>query len=238
MPKGDKKPAQPITRKGKVVWAIMFVFIAGWMFILGILVGRGTAPVNLEMDRFEKELADLRSALREKESDPDGDESGQQNPATTQLGFYEALMQTKPAKDFKVDPKLIDQKALESLPETKPASPKPANRTAPEKETRKEPASQPRQPSKPKEPVKSPDVKKGGYTIQVAAFSDAANSRSMVSRLKEKGFPAYQIQSPSGSGGAVLHRVRVGAFQDRRSAETMLAKLQSQQFKGLVVSTP
>lgn len=238
MPKGDKKPAQSITRKGKVIWAIIFVFIAGWMFILGILVGRGTAPVNLDMGRFEKELADLRSALREKEDDQAADESGQQNPTTTQLGFYEALMQTKPAKDFKVDPKLIDREALESRPEPAPAAPKPASRTAPEKETREKPAPQPRQPSKPKEPVKSPDIEKGGYTIQVAAFSDAANSRRMVSRLKEKGFPAYQIQSPSGSSGAVLHRVRVGAFKDRQSAETMLAKLNRQQFKGLVVSTP
>lgn len=238
MPIENKKPATPITRRGKIVWAIIFVFIAGWMFILGILVGRGTAPVNLEMDRFEKEIADLKSALREKESGSAGDESGQQNPATTQLGFYEALMQTKPAKDFKVDPKLIDQQALGSLPEPEPASPKPANRTAPEKKPRREPAPQPRQPSKPKEPAKSPDIKKGGYTIQVAAFSDAANSNRLVDRLKDKGFPAYQIQSPSGSSGALVHRVRVGAFPDRKSAETMLTKLQGQQFKGLVVSTP
>lgn len=230
MPKGGKKGTISMTRKGLIIWGVLFFFIAGWMFILGILVGRGTAPVAMDIDRFEKEIADLKSALMKKENEKAGTVSGQKQPATTQLGFYEALMQTKPARDFKVDPKLIDRESQ------KPAA-MPTSRTPSEKQAGGTSTAPALKPSKPRAPEKSPVITEGGYTIQVAAFSDAANCSRMVSRLKEKGFPAYKIQSPAGDGGAVLHRVRVGAFDNRRSAETMLAKLRSQQFKGLVVST-
>lgn len=230
MPKGGKKSTISMTRKGLIIWGVLFFFIAGWMFILGILVGRGTAPITMDIDRFEKEIADLKSALMKKENVKAGTASGQKQPATTQMEFYEALMQTKPARDFKVDPKLIDREPQ------KPAA-KPTRQTPPEKHAGETSIASGPKPSKPEAPGKSPEIKKGGYTIQVAAFNNAVNCSRLVSRLKEKGFPAYQIQSPAGDGGAVLHRVRVGAFDNRRSAETMLAKLYSQQFKGLVVST-
>ena len=34
-----------ISRKGMLVWIGLFLFVAAWMFVLGIMVGRGIAPV-------------------------------------------------------------------------------------------------------------------------------------------------------------------------------------------------
>ncbi|MBU3950975.1 MAG: hypothetical protein KJ658_02465, partial [Proteobacteria bacterium] len=59
----------------------IYVFIAGWMFFLGILVGRGSAPVTFETDRFQKRLAEIVLAFGKAESPEE----------KVELQFYDAL---------------------------------------------------------------------------------------------------------------------------------------------------
>jgi cell division septation protein DedD len=233
-----------ITRKGLFIWAGLFLFIAGWMFVLGILVGRGTAPVTLDMDRLEKELIELKSALLKKESAQLESQGPQQTPATTDLGFYEALKQAKPDPDFKAAPEprnpKPDEVTIKVRPVPEPPPPKtvtPAAKPA-EKPVEKPKATIAKAPAPQPAPRATPTSTQGHFSIQVAAFKNADNSQRMVEKLKSQGFPAYHIQTPLANGSGHLYRVRVGAFEDRHAAETMLAKLQRRKLKGLVVATP
>ena len=56
-----------LTKKRAAGWLVIFCFVSAWIFLLGILVGRGTVPVQFDIDALQKELADLRHAILEKE---------------------------------------------------------------------------------------------------------------------------------------------------------------------------
>jgi cell division septation protein DedD len=149
----------------------------------------------------------------------------EQMPTASELDYPEVLPGNKPPEDREVDPRLIDRKTKASDAGSKPETPG--------QDPSKMAALQPRQAAKPE----NANIKKSNYTIQVAAYKNATYSRRLVNQLKKKGFPAFQVQSPSGGGKAVMYRVRVGAFENRSAAETTLAKLRSRQYDGLVVST-
>ncbi|THB77336.1 MAG: SPOR domain-containing protein [Desulfobacteraceae bacterium] len=57
------------------------VLIVGWMFFMGILVGRGTSPVSFDTQKFQKRLADI--AKNHEESNPE--------PKKVKLEFYDTL---------------------------------------------------------------------------------------------------------------------------------------------------
>jgi cell division septation protein DedD len=231
-----KKSTIQVTRKGLMVWTVLFFFIAGWMFVLGILVGRGTAPVNLDMGRLEKELADLKATLLRNEKQQLESQAGGQKDATTELEFYEALKKTQPSKSYKIAQKPVPKPTPPDTVSTKPA-PKPPPKPKVSPETKAGKTAEPVEAKKPSTSSPPPQVKKSNFTIQVAAFQSATNSQRMVNQLRKKGFPAYQIETPGTNGGKALHRVRVGAFENRSSAAKMLAKLKAQSVKGIVVAT-
>ncbi len=75
MKKNQKKKTTPekqaiaysLTRKGMTTWFCLIFFICAWMFVLGVLVGRGTAPVHFDISALQEELADLRRAVIKKD---------------------------------------------------------------------------------------------------------------------------------------------------------------------------
>ena len=95
MAKKKLTPGIQISRKGLLIWIGLVVFIAGWMFVLGILVGRGAAPVNIEVGRLEKELADLKAKMLNQEQARVADQVSGKGSDSSQLGFYEELKSTK-----------------------------------------------------------------------------------------------------------------------------------------------
>lgn len=72
-----------------VIWGVAF-FVAVWMFGLGVLVGRGTAPVHFDMEKLQNELAALKQAVQ-------NEEKNRLTPSSEKLSkgdnleFYEAL---------------------------------------------------------------------------------------------------------------------------------------------------
>jgi cell division protein FtsN len=232
--------AVQITRKGLLIWGLLVFFIAGWMFVLGILVGRGTAPVAVDMNRLEQELRDLKTTLLEKENAQLALESDERR-TPADLGFYEALKKPGQARDFKMDPPpQVETVEALSPPPQPPAAP-PADEPA-----RKTVAQAPAPEARPRKDIgnvrsatrkeASADAVQGRFSVQVGAFKDADRAEQMAADLRGKGFPSCRIETPL-QNGAALHRVRVGAFKDRGAAESMLAKLKSSNIKGLVVAT-
>ena len=88
--KEGQPPPQKGVRKNTFFWVFLIFFISAWMFVLGILVGRGTAPVHFDIEKLQKELAALKEDLLRKEikrykiDQPD-------TAGKPDLGFHEAL---------------------------------------------------------------------------------------------------------------------------------------------------
>jgi hypothetical protein len=57
-------------KKSKIAWgkALLVLFVAAWMFVLGVLVGRGSAPVHFDIMELQKELETLRRAREKRAS--------------------------------------------------------------------------------------------------------------------------------------------------------------------------
>ena len=83
--------------------------LSAWMFLLGVLVGRGTAPIKFDIDKLEQMLLSKRQAADKKEMEM---VSGniQSGPDKTKLDFYETLKKNQteeklPPSKTKVDTK-------------------------------------------------------------------------------------------------------------------------------------
>lgn len=228
-----KSAGMQISRKGVFVWAGLIVFIAGWMFVLGIMVGRGMAPVNMELGKLEKELAELKAKmLRQEQAKVDAHVAGK-GDAKKQLGFYEALKSPRQETDsFKPVPPVADKPKAPPEPKPRPASkPKPE----PVAKPKPEPAAKPKHAPSPK-PQSAAAVEKGRFTVQIASVQDGRNAQNLVDRLRKQGYRSYQIRTEV-PGKGIWYRVRVGAFDNRGDADQMLARLKGDKYGGMVVST-
>ena len=232
MAKKKLTPGIQISRKGLLIWIGLLVFIAGWMFVLGILVGRGAAPVNIEVGRLEKELADLKAKMLNQEQARVADQVSGKSRDSSQLGFYEELKSAKKKEPFK---SLPQASVKPKPPPVKARLPKPATTPKPLKVVKQKAPPKAKNDPQPK-PTPNKVVQKGRFTIQIAALQDAKSAEKLVAALRKKGFRAYQIRSQV-AGKGVWYRVRVGAFEDRGAANKILAKLKASKHGGMVVST-
>ncbi len=235
-----------ISRKGMLVWGGLIVFVAGWMFVLGIMVGRGIAPVNMEVGKLEQELADLKAKMLEQEkAKVEAQISGKENNLP-ELGYPEALTSGKKEEPFKSLPKKSTAKVKKRVPEQpkktavkpKPApKPKPVPKPKPKPAPADKPAVSPKQKSSPKpKPAPQTVAQKGRFSIQVAAVQNAQSADQLAARLRKQGYRAYRLRSEV-AGKGVWYRVRVGAFENRGEADRVLTKLKADNFSGMVVST-
>ena len=245
----ENKHAYRITRKAALMWLGLIFFVMGWMFVLGILVGRGTAPIPLKAHKLENELTALKAAIEQKEQAQLQKQATDGEAPRSELGFYEALKEPLPkTRERKVAPAAVVVKPAPEPPKAKPAAseapqaqvaaPKavtpPAAAPSPPKAAAaaKPAAPQPNAPAAPEAPPAT-----DRYTVQVASFKEIESADEMVNRLRAKGFPAYHVHMDVPGKGAWF-RVRVGAFADRSVAEHTLKGLKNQKFGGMVVSTP
>ena len=59
----NKKPSSSTRRRVTAGWVVAVFFIAAWMFGMGVMVGRETAPVRFDLDQLKKTLESLQRAL-------------------------------------------------------------------------------------------------------------------------------------------------------------------------------
>ena len=95
-PKKEKSPEKRKT----AFWLTITVVASVWMFVLGIPVGRGTAPVQFDVKAMEQELADLKAALAAKESAPAPDAATplMDDSQIAHFSFYDVLKDAKEEK--------------------------------------------------------------------------------------------------------------------------------------------
>ena len=67
--KKKKRPSKPsrsilqLTRKQFFVWFALTFFAMVWMFVLGILVGRGLSPVRFDVPKLKDDLVTLKEKV-------------------------------------------------------------------------------------------------------------------------------------------------------------------------------
>ncbi len=203
----NNKPVVQLTQKGLGIWICLCFLVSAWMFALGVFVGRGTAPVNFDIDHLQKELTALKEAVLKQE----------------QAGEYpvSALDTGGPDLEFHEELKAVDDKEVK-----KDRSPHPVKKRRTGKKKTAAKLSVPEKTVEKKKPVsrrKNAESEKP-FTIQVAAFKDSGMADLLVDELKKKGFPAYKAVGKS-SSRSIWYRVRVGHFQSKTQAAVMMNRL-------------
>ena len=220
--------------KPRIAWGryLLLFFIAAWMFVLGVLVGRGTAPVQFDTQALQKELASLRDAMVKKErAAMESALRGQDDKAA--LKFYEAL-----GKDGPDDVDTLSM-APAASGDAVPSAPSVGRPTVPHKSR---PAIMAKKSSAsvgvdaPTTASRTPPeaTPTGRLTIQVAAVKDAAAARQIVANLKKDGYPAY-LSKVSLPGQGDWYRVRVGRYDDRRQAAGDMDRLRKARQKPILL---
>ena len=208
----ETKSPPPMTNKGRTLWICLFFFGCGWMFVLGILVGRGTAPVQFDIEKLQKELASLKEAVIKKEElrfKIDPDTSGHK----TDMGFYEDLKTSEQTQ--KPLPKAAD-----SIKENKNVS----NRAGAEESSRNVPV-----------PALSPAAEsEKKLTIQVASLRDPGVADKMVAGLKNKRYPAYRAAAEV-PGNGTWYRIRIGSFKNKTEAQSTMERLQKDKINAVLL---
>jgi cell division protein FtsN len=228
----SSSPTIQISRKGLFIWIGLIVFISFWMFILGVMVGRGMAPVNLETGKLEKELTELKAQMLQKKQETAASPAAGQIDEKSQLGFYEALKNPGKEATFKPAKPAKPPAPKPAAPAPKPAPKAPVPPVAQPEPVTKRPAA-PKAISK----TQAEQVPASGYfAVQVASVQDLRSADKLVAELHNKGYNAYRVLSEV-SGKGTWYRIRVGGFEDRSAAANMLKKLKDDKFGGMVVST-
>ena len=181
--------------------------------MLGIFVGRGTAPVKFDIENLQKELVALKEAVIK-----EGQERFKigRDPANAkmELDFYEALKETKPSARHKV-----------KQPERKKT-------VLPQKKATALPVQKVEKPASSSKQTKA--ATGAGFTIQVASLKDMKVAAEMAEILKKKGYQAYTVSAKI-PGKGTWHRIRIGNFKNRSDAGNILSRLKKDKYRPIVV---
>lgn len=251
MTEGSDKYPVKIARKGIVIWGGLILFAMGWMFVVGILVGRGLAPVP-DPDHqvaLQEELETLKEEKLAEEQAKIEAQAKLDKEKGRHLPFYDELKKPPAKTAYKVLPPTAVKRPAEPAPPkaVPPPVATPAEKPAEKRavalpaavETRATPvpAAKPAATPKPTPaPAAEPVRSKDHFTVQVGAFKDLESAERMVKNLRDKGYPAYHLRVAV-PGKGEWFRVRVGAFDNRPAAETMLKKMDRQGYQGMVVNS-
>ena len=223
-PKKKSAPAQ--TRKGRALWIGLFFFVCGWMFVLGILVGRGTSPVQFDIKKLQEELASLKAAVIKKERLRFKIDSGAAGNKTD-MDFYEGLKKSESGTEHpKKQLKVVSKQTPKPLPPTDL--------------TRKKPDAREKANAVDSSPKGLPAESGSGaetenkITIQVASLRDPKDADRMVASLKDKWYPAYRsVAEVPGKG--VWYRVRIGSFNGKAEAQSTLERLKKDKIDAVLL---
>ncbi len=213
----QKKFILQLTGKGLILWLCLIFLVSGWMFVLGVLVGRGTAPVNFDIQAIQHELIALKESMLKQERSINESDLEKEHAKNT-FDFYEALKGKQKEEAIKIP---IEKEKPENSINATPPSKKKAGR--PVRVLEKDKTIQPKE-----------RQKEGMLAVQVASTKDLKSADEMVQKLKKRGYPAFSMKADIPEKG-IWYRVRVGYFNDKTEAESIRRQLLKEKFEGIVV---
>ncbi|MDX1709422.1 MAG: SPOR domain-containing protein [Desulfobacterales bacterium] len=224
-----KKPFIVLTRKKIAGWLVLIFFVCAWMFVLGILVGRGTAPVKFDLASIEQKIVAPQKAepIKPDQKRPQKDAAAVKDK--TKLDFYEALKEDKEDTKVSVRPEPTPVERQAEDPADK--APEPLKKT---KEP--EPSELPQQKTPPKKQDAVAQTNTAGptYTLQAASVRNAGDADRLIQKLKKRGYPAYRSMAKV-PGKGTWFRVRVGSYKSKSEARATLDKLKKDGLKPILV---
>jgi cell division septation protein DedD len=221
-PRGGKPKGFFLSRRAAAAWAAAVFILCGWMFGMGVMVGRDTAPIRFDLDRLQNSLESLK---KQEAGGKPGLSSADpaQMKEKTHLDFYEVL------------PKSRDDADMPKLPKPPPAA---GVRAEPPAAKAKEPpaAAKAEKPAAAPAPPPAPAAAAPGqsYTVQVTAVKSEDEARRTVDRLRQRGYAAH-VEAVAIPDKGTWYRVRMGEFPSREFARSTLERLQKDGFKPMVV---
>ncbi|MEJ5358647.1 MAG: SPOR domain-containing protein [Desulfobacterales bacterium] len=213
-----KKPFLSLSRAAVFSWAAGLFLVSAWMFVLGVMVGRGTVPIEFDVERLKRAVAAAaRGAAAEKPPPP----ARAEMKSKADLGFYDQLPRGPEEKPALPRP----------APPEKPRAPEPGAGEVPRAaETEKKP------PPPPPSPAMQPPAGAGRtFTVQVAAVRSEEEARGLAARLRQRGYAAYVEPVPSAAGEKIF-RVRMGEYPTRDFARSLVERLRRDGFSAEAVA--
>ncbi|NNL78439.1 MAG: hypothetical protein HKO68_19085 [Desulfobacterales bacterium] len=228
----SKKPFLVLTRRAIVGWLVVIFLVCAWMFVIGVLVGRGTAPVKFDIAKIQKKLEASSEELKKQKPGQTHEPIGILKDKT-KLDFYEALPENR--EDTTLDGKAFAPKDTKKI---KPLPPQKGSLNTTKKKAKKSipPKAEPSKPKQSQQDVPKSKKQPTGkiYTIQAASVKAVKDADQLVAALKKKGFSAYRaIGKIPGKG--IWYRVRIGEYTRRTDARPTLEKLKKEGMKPIVV---
>jgi cell division protein FtsN len=230
-PSPKKEFSKKQTRKGRILWIGLTLFVCAWMFVLGILVGREMVPVKFDIEKLQNELAALKEAVIKKELDQYKIDSDTDD-SKTKMGFYETLKKTGDEAGLKSDTIKHQEKSEPKKTASLQNKKMPTQETGPDP---KEKTLDSKKATQNNPPAVSKQERAGDtFTIQIASLKDSGIADKLVSRLTKGGYPAYRsIGKIPGKG--IWYRVRVGYFNSRSEAGPTLDRLKKEKIEAIIV---
>lgn len=216
------------------------VMTLSWMFVFGVLVGRGTSLVS--PGDVSLQAIFLRFLGLDRRPPPPAENVAQtwedQKKMLESLNYYQDLTQKPSATGLKSPPpdlsaRMEPQPKIPSpdtgdskqTPQKPPAdTPETPHRGAPEKSV--QPAIAPTFPP--------PDEGTEHFTLLISSLRDSENAQKLLEQLRSKGYPA-RIETLDLSGSR-WNRVLVGSFRNRSEALQFSAEFnRREKMEGLVI---
>jgi len=232
----DRPPFITLSSRETLGWSAALFLLFGWLFFLGVLVGRGSIEVELIPTAVERELA----VIPEKQAVPLPEKEAlatEAVPHGVELSFYTEVKQseeaiTKSSRMTKAEIPVI----APGQPGAQPVAQAPEKPKASALAPPAAPATRPASVGAPAAPLVAPPMAPptSGYTIQVAAHIKETSADAEARTLRKQGFPAY-FMAAKNSKGQTWYRVRVGHFAKRDEAAKELTRLARLKGKAYVV---
>lgn len=222
----DREKFSPWTNRKRIaMWLLIVLFVAAWMFALGIFVGRKTGPVAFDIDKLQEELADLKQADIEKQRKHAKIDSAAAN-GKIDFDYYDKLKDSK---------NINKRKPAAVKPKAKPLPKKTVKKTK-NKDVKTQTATISKPPQKEKA-IKAERKNKGEkkLTIQVASLKGPKDADRMVERLKKKGYAAYKVMGVIPDKG-IWFRVRVGDYGGSDEASDTIKRLKKDGLDAFLVN--
>lgn len=228
--KKGKRYRVDLSRTSLFFWCLGTLFLLAWIFVLGILVGRGFFPQGVEtLAKLRIPISRLQNVVgSRKTSDLDSIKGLDKNP---EFEFYDQLSvkkdelakknksgarkagrQTELAKRFETDKRSAEQIEAQKKNQSN------LNKGVGQK--------------KPTGEIKSVDTG-GAYTVQVASLDSESKAIMLADQLKSGGYSVY-VHKVSVKN-KIYYRVKCGRFKNKKAAGDFKSLLyRKEKIKGFV----
>jgi cell division protein FtsN len=212
--KGAKKRYQiEVGSFSLLLWGCCALFFLAWIFVLGVLVGRGFLPgADSAFTDLKSQVAKLQEMTGRSKR---GEQTSQQKePIDETLAFYERLESKKDEAKEKDNNRSASKEGTTQRILERTTGELPKKDSDIRAETTK--------PDRGIQPA-APPAGRGSYTLQIASLEEKAKAETMVGDLLSKGHDAYFYEALV--KGKTYYRVRCGRFVTRDEADKYATKL-------------